>query len=76
MHQKMITLCDETLQVAKNMPNFSSWVRGKLREHMMIDRPPKEFMHCDEFVTATWSKLGNCYWARCLVCNEVLEWRK
>lgn len=76
MHHKMITLCDETKLLADEMDNFSSWVRGKLREQQMVDRPPKEKMHCDTFFMATWSKLGNVYWGRCPVCNTMLEWKK
>ena len=28
----MITLCDETYELAKAIPNFSEWVRSKLLE--------------------------------------------
>lgn len=29
-HQKMISLCSETLKLAENKPNFSQWVRSQL----------------------------------------------
>jgi len=32
MRNKMITLCPTTYETAKAMPNFSAWVRTKLRE--------------------------------------------
>ena len=30
--QKMITLCPVTYELAQNMPNFSAWVRNKLKQ--------------------------------------------
>ncbi len=30
MRNKMITLCPTTFELAKNMPNFSAWVRHQL----------------------------------------------
>jgi len=77
MNHKMITLCDETLKVAQEMPNFSSWVRSKLREQMQQRKPDREIPHskCGNFVKATWSSLGNVYWGHCEHCDEVLEWK-
>ena len=31
MRQKLLTLCIQTFEVAKNMKNFSSWVRRELK---------------------------------------------
>ena len=78
MKQKLITLCDETFQIAQDMGNFSSWVRSKLREKMQEDKPDREFLHrkCGNFVNAKWSKLDQLYWGTCVECNEVLEWKK
>ena len=39
MRQKMITLCPTTFEVAKKMPNFSSWVRLKLMEIHFDNNP-------------------------------------
>jgi hypothetical protein len=39
MRQKMITLCPTTYELAKKMPNFSSWVRLKLMEMHFEDTP-------------------------------------
>lgn len=32
MRNKMITLCEESYEIAKNIENFSKWIRGKLLE--------------------------------------------
>lgn len=33
--QKMVSLTDETWEIASKMPNFSQWVRIGLREHAL-----------------------------------------
>lgn len=33
--QKMITLCPITYELAKDIPNFSGWVRDKLKETLV-----------------------------------------
>ena len=41
MRTKVITLCDETWRMAKQMPNFSRWVRAQLLandEHQIEER--------------------------------------
>ena len=75
--RREITLCKETWMVADAMPNFSSWVRAKLREQMQKDKPDRDLMHrrCGNLVQAKWSKLDQLYWGHCTVCNEALEWR-
>lgn len=32
MRNKMITLCPTTYETAKKIPNFSAWVRNRLRD--------------------------------------------
>ncbi len=78
MNHKMITLCDETLEEASKMENFSAWVRGKLREHMQKRRPNKSFpcSGCGNFIEGKWSVLERLYWGSCEPCGQVFEWRE
>lgn len=56
MRNKMITLCPTSYEIARDMPNFSAWVRMKLLEdsvviHTLSTKPkpvPKNYMckHC------------------------------
>ena len=48
----MITLCDETYELAKAIPNFSEWVRSKLLE---TDEKRKEM---DDVAFKQWKETG------------------
>jgi len=65
----MITLCPTTYEIAQKMPNFSAWVRNRLRDlqdytpdnNQVKPDPPKNYMckHC----------LGNHWTADCKEMN-------
>lgn len=62
MRQKMITLCPTTYEIAKKMPNFSSWVRLQLMKLAMDeanwDKTPEQ-LH-QENLEATYDECPNC----------------
>ena len=62
MKNKMINLCDRSYKIAKNMDNFSQWVRDELLkydpEHQKIERE-KHLKHAWE----------------CLRCNKI-AWKQ
>jgi len=60
MRHKAITLCPTTYEIAKDMPNFSAWIRNKLMETQIkkaeLDLAVTEYAYyckkCDEAVAA------------------------
>ena len=52
MKNKMITLCDETYELAKAIPNFSEWVRSKL---LKTDEKRREQ---DDMAFKIWKETG------------------
>lgn len=46
MRQKMITLDPTTWELAQKMPNFSAWVRKKLRDEGPSTPEAPIFYHC------------------------------
>ena len=61
MRQKMISLCDRSYKIAKNMDNFSGWIREELLkydpEHQRIERE-KHLKHAYECIPCqkiTWT---------------------
>lgn len=74
MRNKMITLCPTTYETAKKIPNFSAWVRNRLRD--LEDYTPEKAIvyHYKCPLCKVNFKNSNRHARKCITCDYPLKY--
>jgi phage FluMu protein Com len=73
MRNKQITLCDASFAIAKDMTNFSAWVRQNLIEFAKQQTPHVKTIRCHEcqnLLDLQWDTTYQEYYGRCIQCQH------